>query len=132
MLEALRERGAVLQNAPHLSNALPTLMPCYRAWEVPYFWAGLKVYDLLAGARGLHWSQYVSASETLRLFPQLAQRTEAGETLKGALVYHDGQFNDARLNVALATTAAAAGAALANYVQARRPRPPKRAARGQL
>lgn len=125
VLEALKERAAVLRNAPHITNPLPTIMPCYRAWEVrpprqpvshqppsrhlaptlctavheapsasprpasplqvPYFWAGLKAYDLLAGFHGLTLSSFMSASETHRLYPQLAQSLPTGETLKGSV-----------------------------------------------
>lgn len=116
VFEALHERGALLRNAPHLTNPLPTLTPCYKLWEVPYYWAGLKAYDILAGAAGLTWSHFMSASETIRVFPQLAQHNFKQDGLKGAVVYFDGQMDDARLNVALATTATAVGATVLNYV----------------
>lgn len=116
--EALQERRDLLDNAPHLTSTLPILMPCYKWWEVPFYWAGLKAYDLIAGTRNLAWSNYLLPSESLRRLPTLAEANHDGSSLKGTILYYDGQFDDARLNVALATTAAAAGAAVANYVEA--------------
>ncbi|GBF94204.1 glycerol-3-phosphate dehydrogenase mitochondrial-like [Raphidocelis subcapitata] len=116
--EALQERSDLLANAPHLSRPLPILMPCYKWWEVPFYWAGLKMYDLVAGMRNLGWSSYVTPSESLRQLPTLADPNPSGRSLKGTIRYYDGQFDDARLNVALACTAAAAGAAVANHAEA--------------
>ncbi|KAG2443674.1 hypothetical protein HXX76_002022 [Chlamydomonas incerta] len=116
--EALHERAVMLALAPHLAHPLPILTPCYKWWEVPYYWAGLKAYDLVAGRRSLVLSRYVAPTEALGLFPTLAQRQpDSGRQLKGAILYYDGQFDDARYNVALACTAAAAGGAVANYVE---------------
>ncbi|KIY96540.1 glycerol-3-phosphate dehydrogenase [Monoraphidium neglectum] len=116
--EALQERSDLLANAPHLARPLPILMPCYKWWEVPFYWAGLKMYDLVAGMRNLAWSKYLSPSESVRLLPTLADPNPNARSLKGAIQYFDGQFDDARLNVALACTAAAAGAAVANHAEA--------------
>eukprot|EP00879_Flechtneria_rotunda_P011430 GHRR01011940.1.p1 GENE.GHRR01011940.1~~GHRR01011940.1.p1 ORF type:complete len:569 (+),score=148.55 GHRR01011940.1:94-1800(+) len=116
--EALQERRSLLDNAPHLTHTLPILMPCYKWWEVPFYWAGLKAYDIIAGTRNLAWSKYLPPSESHRQLPTLAEQNHEGKGLKGAILYYDGQFDDARLTVALATTAAAAGAAVANYVEA--------------
>lgn len=186
--EALQERAALLANAPHLTGMLPILMPCYKWWEVPFYWAGLKAYDVVAAGRNLAWSKFVLPGEALRTLPTLAPEGAGGRGLKGAVrwarggdvavagqqrcsqrrrracmqltssrcthcvcllrsrshagrssraprrsaaappstpprpaprqvLYYDGQFDDARLNVALAATAAAAGAAVANYVE---------------
>ncbi|KAG2438924.1 hypothetical protein HYH02_010718 [Chlamydomonas schloesseri] len=116
--EALHERAVMLALAPHLAHPLPILTPCYKWWEVPYFWAGLKAYDLVAGRRNLVMSRYVAPREAQGLFPTLAQQQpDTGRRLKGAILYYDGQFDDARYNVALACTAAAAGGAVANYVE---------------
>ena len=119
VFEALRERKTLLNNAPHLTRALPIATPCYRWWEVPYYWAGMKAYDLVAGTQGLTMSRFTRAGTIGELFPQLAQmRTDIGEkSMKGAIVYYDGQFDDARLNVALACTAAHAGAAVVNHTR---------------
>mmetsp|Transcript_35504 Transcript_35504/g.78763 ORF Transcript_35504/g.78763 Transcript_35504/m.78763 type:complete len:641 (+) Transcript_35504:292-2214(+) len=116
VFEALKERRAFLANAAHLAHPLPIVTPCYSWFEVPYYWAGLKAYDLVAGTRNLIWSRFVGAAESVNFLPTLAQERKDGRTLKGTILYYDGQFNDARMNVTLACTAAAAGAVVANYV----------------
>lgn len=116
--EALHERLSFLRNVPHLAAPLPILMPCYNWYDVPYFWAGLKAYDFVAGSTGLIMSKYMNFAESVNHLPTLAQRNPVnGKTLKGSILYYDGQFNDARVNVTLACTAAAAGAALANHLE---------------
>lgn len=119
VFEALYERLRILQNAPHLSSRLPTLTPCYKLWEVPYYWAGLKAYDLVAYASGsgIGLSRFMPASEASRLFPTLKLERADGTSLKGTVVYYDGQFDDSRLGVALACTSAMAGATVANYTR---------------
>lgn len=113
----------MLVSAPHLSNPLPTLTPCYAWWEVPYYWLGLKAYDLVAGAAGLTWSSFVTSHSARSLFPPLAT-VRSGDpesaSLKGGIVYYDGQMDDARINVALATTSALAGAVVVNHVRVAR------------
>jgi glycerol-3-phosphate dehydrogenase len=79
--EALQERGIFLQNAPHLANALPLVTPLYNWLEVPYVYAGLVMYDLLAGKRGLGRSYLVGRNEALRRFPMLKR-----EGLKAGVV----------------------------------------------
>jgi glycerol-3-phosphate dehydrogenase len=110
--EALQERGIFLQNAPHLANALPLVTPLYNWLEVPYVYAGLVMYDLLAGKRGLGRSYLVGRNEALRRFPMLKR-----EGLKAGVVYYDGQFNDARMAVTLALTARQHGATIAPHVE---------------
>ncbi|KAH9325362.1 hypothetical protein KI387_005540 [Taxus chinensis] len=117
VFHALEERDRIIKNAPHLCNALPTMTPCYDWFEALYFWAGLKLYDLVAGTRMLHLSRYCSAQESIELFPTLAKKGR-DKSLKGTVVYYDGQMNDARLNVGLACTAALAGAAVLNHAEA--------------
>lgn len=119
VFEALQERKTLLNNAPHLTRALPIATPCYEWWEVPYYWAGMKAYDFVAGTHGLTMSSFARASTMKESFPQLSQvRTDIGEkSMKGSIVYYDGQFDDARLNVALACTAAHAGAAVVNHTR---------------
>ena len=118
VFEALHERKNLLRNAPHLAHPLPIATPCYHGWEVPYYWAGMKAYDFVAGTSGLTMSGFRTAAESLANFPTLAAvRQEDGAELKGTIVYRDGQFDDARLNVSLACTAAHAGAVAANYVR---------------
>jgi len=118
VFEALQERRAMIHNAPYLSTSLPIMTPCYSLWEVPYYYMGLKMYDLVAGSRALTWSYFMSAKESQRLFPTLSQqRKDDHRSLKGTIVYYDGQFNDARMNVALACTAARAGATVLNHAE---------------
>ncbi|KAJ2157588.1 mitochondrial glycerol-3-phosphate dehydrogenase [Coemansia sp. RSA 552] len=110
--EALHERKTFLHIAPYLSNELPILLPVYTWWQLPYFWIGCKMYDLLAGKQGISSSYAVGRAKTLENFPMLR-----AENLVGSLVYFDGQHNDARMNAALAITAAAHGAVVANHVE---------------
>ncbi|CAI8602037.1 unnamed protein product [Vicia faba] len=116
VFHALEERKQVIDNAPHLCNALPCMTPCFDWFEVVYYWTGLKMYDLVAGARLLHLSRYYSTKESVELFPTLATEGN-GRSLRGTVVYYDGQMNDARLNVGLACTAALAGAAVLNHAE---------------
>jgi len=114
--EALHERAHILTNAAHLSCAMPILTPCYKWWEVPYYWAGMKTYDAIAGLGNLAVSKYCGPTECLTRLPTLAQEL-GGRPLKGAILYYDGAFDDSRLNVTLAASAAAAGASVLNYVE---------------
>ncbi|KAK9480088.1 FAD dependent oxidoreductase-domain-containing protein [Lipomyces japonicus] len=110
--EALNERATFIDIAPHLSFALPIMIPVYKWWQVPYFWAGTKAYDLLAGKQNLEPSYFMSRSETLKAFPTLRS-----DNLKGALVYYDGSHNDSRMNTAIALTAVEKGATVLNHVE---------------
>jgi glycerol-3-phosphate dehydrogenase len=110
VLEALRERGRLTLNAPHLVHDLAFVIPSYKWWEGPFYGVGLKVYDQLAGKLGLKASRMLSRRETMKLIP-----TVEPEHLTGGVVYHDGQFDDSRLAVNLAQTAFDLGAAVANY-----------------
>ena len=112
VMEALKERGLLRQNAPHLVSNLAFVVPNYDWWEAPFYGLGLKVYNVLAGKYGFGTSEILSRDETLARLPTI--RTEG---LRGGVVYYDGQFDDARLLVNLAQTAAEQGAALVNYVQ---------------
>lgn len=116
VFHALEERKQVIQNAPHLCHALPCMTPCFSWFEVVYYWIGLKFYDLVAGPRLLHLSRYYSANESVELFPTLAKKG-GDRSLKGTVVYYDGQMNDSRLNVGLACTAALAGASVLNHAE---------------
>lgn len=111
--EALRERANMLQIAPHIAKELPIMLPLYKWWQLPYFWAGIKMYDFLAGSLCLKHSYFLTKSRAVELFPMLKK-----EKLIGAIVYYDGQHDDARMNLAIALTAARYGAAIANYVEA--------------
>lgn len=111
--EALHERTHLLHNAPHLAQPLAFTMPTYRWWEAPFYGVGLKLYDALAGKAGLGSTEFLGPTATLAQLP-MAQATG----LKGGVKYWDGQFNDARLALALARTAATRGALLVNHCQA--------------
>jgi glycerol-3-phosphate dehydrogenase len=112
VLEALKERGLLLSNAPHLVRNLPFVVPNYDWWEGPFYGIGLKMYDLLAGRQGFGRSKVISKERTLELIP-----TVEPEGLIGGVIYHDGQFDDARLAVSMARTAAEQGAVVLNYME---------------
>src|SRR6187431_2608010 len=112
VMEALKERGLLRQNAPHLVSNLAFVVPNYDWWEAPFYGLGLKIYNALAGKYGFGSSEILSRDETLARLPTI--RTEG---LRGGVVYYDGQFDDARLLINLAETAAEQGAALLNYVR---------------
>lgn len=111
--EALHERTTLLRNAPHIAQPLPFVMPSYKFWEAPFYGAGLKMYDALAGKAGLGATEFLNAKQTLQCLPTV-QKTG----LKGGVKYWDGQFDDARLALALARSAAKEGALLVNYCRA--------------
>jgi glycerol-3-phosphate dehydrogenase len=110
--EALRERKYFLDTAPHLSRWLPIMLPLDKWWKAPYYWAGTKAYDFLAGSEGIESSYFLTKSKALDAFPML-KRTD----LIGALVYYDGAHNDSRMNVSLAMTAALYGATVVNHIE---------------
>src|SRR5947208_8878650 len=112
VMEALKERGLLLRNAPHLVHDMQFIVPNYAWWEAPFYGIGMKVYDLLAGKYGFGPSQILSREEVLALIPTLSQ-----DGLRGGVKYHDGQFDDARLLIDLASTAAERGACLINYTR---------------
>ncbi|KAF6754931.1 DAO-domain-containing protein [Ephemerocybe angulata] len=108
--EALHERKIFLETAPYLSHMLPIMLPIYKYWQVPYYWAGCKMYDVLAGKENMESSYVMSKGKALETFPMLKS-----EGLVGAVVYYDGQHNDSRMNIALILTAIKHGATVANY-----------------
>ncbi|XP_029370929.1 glycerol-3-phosphate dehydrogenase, mitochondrial isoform X1 [Echeneis naucrates] len=110
--EALHERANLLEIAPHLSAPLPIMLPIYKWWQLPYYWAGIKMYDLVAGIQCLKSSYILSKTKALELFPMLKK-----DKLVGAIVYYDGRHNDARMNLAIALSAARYGAIIANYTE---------------
>lgn len=112
VMEALKERGLLRQNAPHLVRELPFIVPSYSWWEGPFYGLGLKLYQMLSGKYGFGPSKFLSKDETLARLPNL--KTEG---LTGGVVYYDGQFDDARLLINLASTAAEQGATLINYAR---------------
>lgn len=108
--ESLKERALLLAHAPHIAQPLPFVIPTYRWWDKPFYGAGLKLYDALAGSAGLGATELLSPEETQALLP-----TVQTQGLHGGVKYWDGQFNDARLAITLARTAAAQGALMLNY-----------------
>ncbi len=110
--EALRERGLLYRNAPHIVRNLPFIVPQYKWWEGPFYGAGLKAYDLLAGRMNLAPSRMLSAAQVVEEIPNVEQAD-----LKGGVRYHDGQFDDSRLAISLALTAADHGAVVANRIR---------------
>lgn len=112
--EALHERTTLLHNAPHLAQPLAFVMPSYHCWEAPFYGIGLKMYDTLAGKAGLGATEFMGRARTLQCLP-----TAREQGLKGGVKYWDGQFDDARLALALARTAASRGALLVNYCAAK-------------
>src|SRR6201993_3089491 len=115
VMSALKERGLLRKNAPHIVHDLAFVVPNYSWWEAPFYGIGLKLYDLLAGKYGFGASKLLTREETLERLPALEP-----EELRGGVVYYDGQFDDARLLIHLAMTAADHGAALLNYSPATR------------
>lgn len=112
VLEALRERGLLIQNAPHLVHNQSFIVPNYDWWEGPFYGVGMKVYDMLAGKLGLGPSKNLSLKKTLELLPTLEP-----DGLRGGVIYYDGQFDDSRLAINLVQTAFDNGATLINYMK---------------
>ncbi len=115
VMEALKERGLLKKNAPHLVKNQSFVIPNYKWWENSFYGVGLKVYDWMAGSLGLGPSQLLNKEETVAMAPNLDQ-----DGLRGSVLYHDGQFDDARLAIHLAMTAADHGAVVINYMSVER------------
>ena len=112
VLGALRERERLIRNAPHLVCSVPFVIPAYRWWQRAYYGVGLKLYEELGGHDSFAASRILSRDDVARLLPTVER---AG--LRGGVLYHDGQFDDARLAVVLAQTAAERGGAILNRVR---------------
>ena len=110
VIEALKERGIMRKNAPHLVQDLSFVIPSYDWWNSPFYGIGLKIYDMMAGNLGLGPSTLLDREETINLIPNVKKKG-----LKGGVIYHDGQFDDARMAISLAQTAENHGASLINY-----------------
>ena len=115
VIEALKERGIMKQNAPHLVRDMSFVIPIYSWWNGPFYSVGLKIYDMMAGDLGLGKSQWLSKKQTTDMIQNVNQ-----DELRGGVVYHDGQFDDARMAVSLALTADSLGASLLNYAEVTR------------
>jgi glycerol-3-phosphate dehydrogenase len=122
--EALHERANLLNNAPHVAGALPFVMPSHSLAHKAFYGAGLLAYDALSGVlnrsatqrAGLGRTAFLSSDQTLALAPGLQPNGPLGR-LRGGVKYWDGQFDDARLALALARTAAAHGACVLNQMK---------------
>lgn len=112
VMEALRERGILLKNAPHLTFNQEFVIPVYTYWDVILYTVGLKFYDLLAGRLSLGKSYFINCEKTADRLPLLVKKG-----LKGGIVYHDGQFDDSRMAIALAGTCMAKGGTVLNYTK---------------
>lgn len=112
VIEALKERGIMLNNAPHLVRNMSFIIPTYEWWDTPFYGIGLKVYDLMAGKLGLGPSQFLSKKETIEKIPNVNQ-----DELNGGIIYHDGQFDDARMGISLAHTVEELGGSVVNYLK---------------
>ena len=99
VLEALRERGRMLRNAPHLAHRRSFVIPAYAYWQLPFYGIGLTLYDLLAGRESIGRSKRLSLNDAMKALP-----TVRAEGLKGGILYYDGQFDDARFAIALLLT----------------------------
>ncbi len=108
---ALRERGLLFNNAPHLVNPLPFIIPSHHWWQAPYFATGLKFYDWLAGDLGIDRTRVLAKEAALEAIPKLKP-----DRLRGGVKYWDGQFDDARLAIDMATTVWKHGGLALNYV----------------
>ncbi|MGE5610759.1 MAG: glycerol-3-phosphate dehydrogenase/oxidase [Bacillota bacterium] len=112
VLDALRERGLMRRNAPHLVHDLPFVVPVYDWWGGPFYGIGLRLYDILAGKLGFGRSRNLSRDAAIERIPTIETHG-----LRGGVMYYDGQFDDSRLAISLAQTAADLGATLVNYVR---------------
>jgi glycerol-3-phosphate dehydrogenase len=115
VFEALKERGLMFKNAPHLVTNQSFIIPTFDWWGGPFYTVGLKVYDLMAGKLGLGPSKHLSREEAMQALPTVEQ-----EGLKGGVIYQDGQFDDARMAITLAQTAVDYGATVLNYCKVTR------------
>jgi glycerol-3-phosphate dehydrogenase len=113
VMDALRERGWMLENAPHLVHDLSFVVPAYDLFGLPYYGFGLKLYEWLSGKLSLGPSNMLSRRETLAMLPGLK-----AEGLRGGILYHDGQFDDARYAISLMRTFEDLGGTAVNYLEA--------------
>ncbi len=115
VIEALKERGIMKKNAPHLVKNMSFVIPSYNWWSNPFYGIGLKIYDMMAGKLGLGKSTILSKEETLKLIPNVKKKD-----LIGGVIYNDGQFDDSRMAISLAITAEKNGAILLNYFEVKK------------
>ncbi|MBL29867.1 MAG: FAD-dependent oxidoreductase [Flavobacteriaceae bacterium] len=113
VIEALKERGILRSNAPHLVKDLSFVIPSYDWWSSPFYGIGLKIYDMMSGDFGIGTSTIIDKEETEKLIPNVNKKG-----LKGGVIYFDGQFDDSRMAISLAQTAENYGATIINYFEA--------------
>jgi glycerol-3-phosphate dehydrogenase len=113
--EALHERAVMVRNAPHIVHPLPTILPATHLWELPWYGAGLTLYDMISGKSTMGPTRILGVDATVERIPGIAR-----DKIKGAILYHDAQFNDARYALALARTAVDHGATVLNYARVTR------------
>lgn len=112
VMEALHERGLLLKNAPHLTRTQPFVIPVYSWWKKWYYGIGLKIYDLMSRRLSLGKTAIISAKVVEKFIPAVSVKG-----LSGGVLYYDGQFDDARLALSLAQTAADKGGVVLNYMK---------------
>ena len=112
VLEDLKERGLMIKNAPHLVSNQAFVIPNYSWWDGPFYQLGLKIYDFMSGDLGIGSSKRLSVEETICHIPTIDQKE-----LAGGVIYFDGQFDDARMAISLAKTAAQFDGVLLNYMK---------------
>jgi len=110
VLEALKERGILLRNAPHLVTNQSFLIPSYKWWYKPFYTFGLTIYDWLSGRLSFGRSRPYSKEKTISMMPNLIKKN-----LRGSILYHDGQFDDSRLGLNLVQTIIENGGVALNY-----------------
>ncbi|WP_338407481.1 glycerol-3-phosphate dehydrogenase/oxidase, partial [uncultured Flavobacterium sp.] len=112
VIEALKERGLMEQNAKHLVRNQSFVIPNYNWWGGYFYTIGLTIYDILAGRLSLGKSKYISKKKTIELLPTVEEKG-----LRSGVIYHDGQFDDSRMAINLAQTAIENGACILNYTK---------------
>jgi glycerol-3-phosphate dehydrogenase len=112
VLEALKERGRMLRNAPHLVRRQPFVIPAYATWEIPFYGIGLTMYDALSGKASFGRSRMMGRDAVRELLPSVVQKD-----LAGGVLYFDGQFDDSRYVIALARTLDSLGGSALNYTR---------------
>jgi len=112
VLEALKERGRILKNAPHLAHNQAFIIPVYTLFDRMKYTIGLKIYDLMAGRLRIEISRFIPKNEIIQRLPNIRQ-----DKLKGGVIYYDGQFDDARLALNVAQTCDELGGVMLNYMK---------------
>lgn len=112
VIEALKERGLLMKNAPHVSRKQAFVIPIYSRWDQLKYGVGLRIYDLMAGNFRIGKSKWLTKKETIEKLPNIKK-----ESLKGGVNYYDGQFDDARLALNIAQTCTDLGGIILNYMK---------------